>query len=585
MEKFSTLHRQRFMKYFSRGFLFFLVCLLSGCNSGSNPDQMAGYIETGSASFSIEWQDAAVNPALDMSKAQSVNCAFIEYIVCEVYDASGNDLTTAIFDCTAGQGTIDNIPVGSGIRFVILCLDASGEIQSRGQVLGVTISKGQTNDLGTILVEPFFVSTLLSPGDESSVTADDLSFQWQPVQYASEYYLMVSTDSNFDEVILNISTPDTYFTPSSTLASGTYYWMVLPVDAYLNHGASSPVWSFTALGDCTYTITPASTALSSGANSGSIRVTSSAEHCTWSASSSADWLTITSGATGIADGSVYYAVPANTSETTRTATIAVAGQTHTITQAGGAAPDLVITSGDPTVTPSAVAPGGSLTVRGWTEENQGTLSADTYYYGIYLSPNSTISDDDTYLAGGSTPGLEAGGIYTRGQKTVTIPQDTPEGTYYIGVLLDRDDDITELDESNNYVSQQITVASFVDLVITTGSPTVTPSTVYAGDDVTLSGWTVKNQGTLPSGMFYNAFYFSTDAVITENDWFLDSNANASLAGNEEFDWGERPLTIPTDIDSGTYYIGILLDQYNLVYESSETNNYVSQQITVIVGEQ
>lgn len=65
-------------------------------------------------------------------------------------------------------------------------------------------------------------------------------------------------------------------------------------------------------------------------------------------------------------------------------------------------------------------------------------------------------------------------------------------------------------------------------MITTGSPTATPSTVAPGGTVTLSAWTVENQGTATSANFSNGFYLPTDAVITTADTYLDGNSNTGL---------------------------------------------------------
>src|SRR5262249_16958881 len=57
--------------------------------------------------------------------------------------------------------------------------------------------------------------------------------------------------------------------------------------------------------------------------------------CTWTAVSSAPWITVTSGAGGSGTGSVAYSVAANGGGS-RTGTLAIAGQVFTVTQAGAA---------------------------------------------------------------------------------------------------------------------------------------------------------------------------------------------------------------------------------------------------------
>ncbi len=84
---------------------------------------------------------------------------------------------------------------------------------------------------------------------------------------------------------------------------------------------------------CTYSITPTSASIASGVGSGTIQVTTQTG-CTWSATSSAAWLGITSGSSGSGNGSVAWSATANTSASSRTATISVGGKTFTATQSG-----------------------------------------------------------------------------------------------------------------------------------------------------------------------------------------------------------------------------------------------------------
>ena len=103
--------------------------------------------------------------------------------------------------------------------------------------------------------------------------------------------------------------------------------------------------------------------------------------------------------------------------------------------------------------------------------------------------------------------------------------------YYIGILVDDTNAVCESNEGNNYVNARITVLPpcTSDLIVSS-TLTATPATVIAGGSVTLSGWTVTNQGTASTGVgFSNGFYLSQDAVITTADTVLGSNSNAALA--------------------------------------------------------
>ena len=81
---------------------------------------------------------------------------------------------------------------------------------------------------------------------------------------------------------------------------------------------------------CTYSLSPTHADLGSGFGGGTFSVTAPAG-CAWQATSQASWIGTTSSGTG--SGSVIYSVPPNTAGTPRSGTIAVAGQSFTVSQA------------------------------------------------------------------------------------------------------------------------------------------------------------------------------------------------------------------------------------------------------------
>lgn len=81
---------------------------------------------------------------------------------------------------------------------------------------------------------------------------------------------------------------------------------------------------------CRFAIAPDNQAVNSSAGAASIAV-STLNGCTWTAKSNASWITITSGAQGTGNGSVALRIAANNGGS-RTGTVTIADQTHTITQ-------------------------------------------------------------------------------------------------------------------------------------------------------------------------------------------------------------------------------------------------------------
>lgn len=88
---------------------------------------------------------------------------------------------------------------------------------------------------------------------------------------------------------------------------------------------------------CSYTISPLTLTYSSAAGAGTVTI-ASANGCSWTAISNDSWLFISSGNTGTGNGTVNYSVAASTSTTSRTGSITVAGQIHTVTQSGVTCP-------------------------------------------------------------------------------------------------------------------------------------------------------------------------------------------------------------------------------------------------------
>lgn len=245
--------------------------------------------------------------------------------------------------------------------------------------------------------------------------------------------------------------------------------------------------------------------------------------------------------------------------------------------------DLVIPSGNPTVSPVEVHPGDSVQLSAITIRNQGVLSAGLFATLYYLSTDPLPSNNDAHLYSNRNSALSFGASITLPGRTLTIPAETAPGNYYVGVLVDQHNMVRESDESNNYrFSNQLAVTPQLarDLLISSGRPTATPAYADPGSNVQISAWTVRNQGLETSGSFSSGFYLSTDAVITKADTYLGGNSNNSLAAGASFNWGGPTLTIPAGTVPGNYYIGILVDRTNIVAEGNEGNNYVSVPLTI-----
>jgi hypothetical protein len=96
---------------------------------------------------------------------------------------------------------------------------------------------------------------------------------------------------------------------------------------------------------CNYSLSPTSQSFGVSGGAGSTNITTIGTNCAWGASSSVGWVTVTSGSSETNNGTVMYAVGAN-SGFARSAIIGIADQSFTVSQAGsGACPTVPITYG------------------------------------------------------------------------------------------------------------------------------------------------------------------------------------------------------------------------------------------------
>src|SRR5262249_50329389 len=114
---------------------------------------------------------------------------------------------------------------------------------------------------------------------------------------------------------------------------------------------------------CSYSIAPATASAPAAGGTASVTVTG-APGCAWAVTGTPGWITITSGGSGSGNGTIVYSVQANTGGS-RTATLTIAGQTFTVTQAAQASVPLSATvsaSTAPVVRPDPMSPLASLSI-------------------------------------------------------------------------------------------------------------------------------------------------------------------------------------------------------------------------------
>lgn len=122
-----------------------------------------------------------------------------------------------------------------------------------------------------------------------------------------------------------------YFRIAYSEMGGTskFGYSVVVYDGYVGDPPPPPVPA------CSYTLSSTSSqTFKSNGGSGSVTVNAQST-CSWTAVSSASWVAITAGARGVGTGAVAYTVQRNTTPTSRTATLTIAGQSYKVSQQAG----------------------------------------------------------------------------------------------------------------------------------------------------------------------------------------------------------------------------------------------------------
>ncbi|HVX60600.1 MAG TPA: CARDB domain-containing protein, partial [Pirellulales bacterium] len=231
--------------------------------------------------------------------------------------------------------------------------------------------------------------------------------------------------------------------------------------------------------------------------------------------------------------------------------------------------------------PSIAAIGSTIDLN-WTVKNQGNAAAQASWTdGIYLSNTNVLDGSAVYVGdfpAGAAP-LAAGASYTLSQ-SVTIPN-TSLGSRFLLIVADAGQQQAESSEFNNTLALPIQLAQ-VDLA---AGNAAAPASANFGDTISVS-WTATNAGSTAINQAWS------DRIYLSSTSTLDVNTARLLATVGES--GRAPLgagasytqlaqvTLPLDATTtpGSYYVFVVVDGLNQASETNETNNAVSQAITL-----
>jgi all-beta uncharacterized protein/BACON domain-containing protein len=250
-------------------------------------------------------------------------------------------------------------------------------------------------------------------------------------------------------------------------------------------------------GGCTFSISPQSQNLSNSGGSTTVAVTAPAG-CAWTASSNAPWLSIASGATGSGNGTVQLTVAAN-SDTDRSGTATIAGQTFTVNQSNGC----TFTLSPSSQTMPAAGGSASFAVNtnpscAWTTtSNAGWLSVTAGLSGsgpgtvrFSATANTGAARTGTITAGGQTFTVTEESGCTATVTPDTITEDKAGGAHNVNITTTADCTWTAVSNVTWITIGSPTSGSgnatvHLDVQANTG-PARTGTATVAGDTVTVN---------------------------------------------------------------------------------------------------
>lgn len=200
--------------------------------------------------------------------------------------------------------------------------------------------------------------------------------------------------------------------------------------------------------------------------------------------------------------------------------------------------------------------------------NEGVAPAPSFTYRYYLSSNPTISTDDLQI-GEFTGGLNDGDD-DFGIDRLRLPSNIMPGTYYLGMIVDPDGLVQEVDETNNtFTGPQLRIYDAGITFITRTLPRATVGVpyevgVYASGGSLGRTWTVP-VGALPAGLSIDTSSGIIAGTPTSEGLFEFTLRAGTNVGFAEADFSIRVLepTVPLRIDTQALATGIVGRDYRV----------------------
>ncbi len=192
---------------------------------------------------------------------------------------------------------------------------------------------------------------------------------------------------------------------------------------------------------------------------------------------------------------------------------------------------------------SSVACGGTVVVSCTQNYSGNQLDANLPSIDIdyYLSTNSTYEPNVDLFLNDDISSLGSDDPYHNESETLVIPLNTPPGTYYIIIVGDADNEITEVDEMNNIVPLQIQVTCGPSQYQVSTNSVPSNGGTTNGFGSYAPGATATVTASENTGWFFINWAENGQAVSTNASYQFTVNANRTLTAN----FGQNIVNITT----------------------------------------
>lgn len=248
---------------------------------------------------------------------------------------------------------------------------------------------------------------------------------------------------------------------------------------------------------------------------------------------------------------------------------------------GTGTPDLVAQS--ITTTATNFTPGGNITYTR-TIANTSASASPPVRIEVYLSDNTTISRTDVLIEDFTFTSGFAANSSDMTTVTVPIPTTANASAYFLGILVDGDNDILETSETNNTVVSASSLAFMappdVDLTADSIALAAGQSSTVAPGATFMVTRSISNIGFSAAGAFQARVVLSLDQTVDASDPVVFVENFPGLAANST---DQITVTAQAPAAAATYFLILDVDFMRQQIELDDTNNRATGPVLVTVG--